>query len=90
MLGGPPQMPVAIYQYWQTRAAEHAIELLKGYSGYLQTYGYKEYDATLKDNDKIIHISCFAHSRIYFFKAAQVSKNVSTVHKRVEYIILFY
>jgi len=90
MLGGPPQTPVVMYQYRQTRAAEHAIELLKGYSGYLQTDGYKGYDCALKDNDKIIHVSCFAHSRRYFFEAAQVSKNVTAAQEGVEYIKKLY
>ena len=89
-LGGPPDTPVAMYQYRQTRAAEHAIELLKGYSGYLQTDGYKGYDSALKDNDKIIHVSCFAHARRYFFEAALVSKNVTTAQEGVEYIKKLY
>ena len=89
-LGGPPQKPVAMYQYRKSRAAEHAIELLKGYSGYLQTDGYKGYDSALKDNDKIIHVSCFAHTRRYFFEAAQVSKNVTAAHEGVEYIKKLY
>ena len=89
-LGGLPDKPVVMYQYRKTRAAEHAKEILEGFSGYLQTDGYKGYDSALKDNDKIIHVGCFAHARRYFFEAAKISNKATTAKEGIERIKKLY
>jgi len=88
--GGPPDKPVALYQYRQTRSAEHAKEILEGFSGYLQTDGYIGYDSAVKDNDKIIHVSCFAHARRKFFEAAKISKSSTAAEEGIKYIKRLY
>ena len=89
-LGGLPDKPVVMYQYRKTRAAEHAKEMLQGFSGYLQTDGYIGYDSALKGNDKIIHVSCFAHVRRYFFEAAKISNKATTAKDGIEHIKKLY
>ena len=88
--GGPPGMPVIIYKYYETRKAEHAKELLSGYSGYLQTDGYRGYDSALKANSEIIHVGCFAHVRRKFFEAVKISPQAETAKEGIHYIKRLY
>ena len=50
---------IALYQYNPTRSGTVAREMLKDYSGYLQTDGYSAYNAV----EKATHVGCFAHAR---------------------------
>ena len=59
--GGPPDKTVVIYDYRETRAGQNAIELLKGFCGYLQTDGYEGYDVAVRELPGIIHVGCLAH-----------------------------
>jgi len=88
--GGPPGKTVVLYQYRQTRAAEHAKEILEGYSGYLQTDGYIGYDSALKDNNDIIHVGCWAHTRRKIFEAVKVSARAATAKEGIQYIKKLY
>ena len=88
--GGPPGRPVILYTYHPTRKASHAKELLSGYSGYLQTDGYRGYDCALKDNTGILHVGCFAHARRKFFEAAKVSAQAETAKEGIQYIKRLY
>ncbi|GHU64805.1 IS66 family transposase [Spirochaetia bacterium] len=73
--GGPPGKKVIWYEYHDSRAAKHIVEILSGYSGYLQTDGYDAYEKALKElTGKIIHAGCFAHVRRYFFEAMKISR----------------
>jgi transposase len=73
--GGPPGEIVIWYEYHESRAAKHIVEILSGYSGYLQTDGYEGYETALKElTGKIIHAGCFAHVRRYFFEAMKISR----------------
>jgi transposase len=71
-VGGPPDKKAVWYEYQESRASKHIIELLSGYSGFLQTDGYEAYDAALKDLPGIIHAGCFAHARRGFFESLKV------------------
>ncbi|GHV45780.1 transposase [Spirochaetia bacterium] len=73
--GGPPGRQVVWYEYHESRASKHIIEILSGYSGYLQTDGYESYETALKELPGIIHVGCFAHARRYFYEAMKVSQN---------------
>ena len=88
--GGPPGKPVIMYKYYETRKAEHAKELLCGYSGYLQTDGYSGYDSALKANNGIVHVGCFAHSRRKFFEAVKISPQAETAKEGIHYIKRLY
>ena len=73
--GGPPGKIVVWYEYHDSRASKHIVEILLGYSGYLQTDGYDAYEKALKElTGKIIHVGCFAHARRYFFEAMKISQ----------------
>jgi transposase len=75
--GGPVETPLVIYRYHETRHSRHAQEFLEGYSGYLQTDGYRAYETALKDNGSITHVGCLAHARRKFNEAALGSKKKS-------------
>jgi transposase len=72
--GGPPDRKVIWYEYHESRASKHIVEILSGYSGYLQTDGYEAYETALRELPGIIHVGCFAHARRYFFEAMKVSE----------------
>ena len=88
--GGPPGKTVVLYEYRQTRAAYHAKELLKGYSGFLQTDGYEAYNAAIKDMPGIIHVGCFAHARRYFFDATKATKKPQSAEEGIKFIRKLY
>jgi transposase/AraC-like DNA-binding protein len=72
--GGPPEEPVLWYEYQATREKKHIVELLAGFSGYLQSDGYCSYEsATKKDLTGVIHVGCFAHVRRHFFEAQKIT-----------------
>ena len=50
---------ISLYQYNPTRSGTVAKEMLKDYSGYLQTDGYSAYNAV----EKATRVGCFAHAR---------------------------
>lgn len=74
--------PIVLYDYFPSRATRVVSELLAGYTGILQTDGYKSYDAFAAEKD-IIHAGCLAHARRKFweaFKAAKGAKNTFAEH----------
>nr|WP_246157127.1 IS66 family transposase [Oceanispirochaeta crateris] len=72
--GGPPESPLVIYEYHETRSSQHAKAFLEGFSGYLQTDGYQAYETALDGNDDIVHVGCMAHARRKFVEDAKASK----------------
>ena len=88
--GGPPGKTVVLYEYRQTRAANHAKEILEGYKGYLQTDGYSGYDSAVKDLPGVVHVGCFAHCRRHFFEAAKISDYAQTAKEGIAYIRKLY
>jgi transposase len=72
--GGPPGKIVVWYEYQESRASKHIVEILTGYTGYLQTDGYESYETALKDLPGIIHVGCWSHARRYFFEAMKISR----------------
>jgi transposase len=59
---GTLSKPIIIYDYQSTRSSSHPVNFLKGYSGYLQTDGYKAYGKV----ENVKWISCLAHIRRKF------------------------
>ncbi|MCG8699741.1 MAG: IS66 family transposase, partial [Bacteroidales bacterium] len=88
--GGPPEEPVVIYEYHQTRAFSNIHGFLEGYKGYLQTDGYEGYVTALKDHPDIIHVGCFAHARRKFFEASKVSKKPGSAMEGIKHIQKLY
>lgn len=54
-----PEKNIALYQYKPSRGGKVASEMLKGFSGYLQTDGYSAYNAV----KSATHVGCWAHAR---------------------------
>ena len=69
--GGPPGMPVILFEYDSSRGGEVPQRLFEGFSGYLQTDGYDGYNPVCQDNPKIIRVGCWAHSRRRFDEAVK-------------------
>jgi transposase len=85
--GGPPEAPVTLYSYRESRAGKHPREFLEGYEGYLQTDGYDAYDSAFKENKKISQVGCFAHSRRKFHEASKATKKkVGSAEEGLKYI----
>ena len=66
--GGQVERPVLIFQYEPSRSGEVPKRCLGNYEGYLQTDGYKGYEA-LGNRPGIIHVGCWAHARRKFVEA---------------------
>jgi transposase len=88
--GGPPNKTVIWYEYHPTRSAYNAKEFLSGYSGYLQTDGYKGYDTAVEDMPGIIHVGCFAHARRKFYEASKVNKQSHSAQEGMKHIQNLY
>lgn len=58
------------FDYRQGRGREGPGEMLKDFSGYLQTDGYSVYDI-FKENKEITVLHCMAHARRKFFEAKE-------------------
>jgi transposase len=84
--GGPPESPLVIYEYHETRSSQHAKAFLEGFSGYLQTDGYQAYETALDGNDDIVHVGCLAHARRKFVEAAKASKKAGSAQIAVKKI----
>jgi transposase len=69
---GDRDHPVILYDYTPSRARAGPEKFLAGYRGYLQADAYGGYDAFFKDPARgLIEVSCWAHSRRYFYKALE-------------------
>jgi transposase len=84
---GEGERPLLLYQYHPTRSATVPIQLLKKYSGFVQTDGYKGYNFSDDQYDgEIIHVGCLAHARRYFEKAYRANKKSNCAHRAISYI----
>jgi transposase len=70
-LGGEGRRSVR-YRFAPGRGSIHAASFLGDYAGYLQSDGYKAYDA-LAAGAKWTHVGCWAHARRAFFEAEKVA-----------------
>ena len=73
--GGTPGNPTILFDYDPSRGGDVPKRLLAGFEGYLQTDGYKGYDAVCGENSGIRRVGCMAHARRRFSDAfkAQLS-----------------
>ena len=63
--GGPPGLPVVLFDYDPGRGAQVPIRLLEGFKGFLQTDGYDAYNAVVQAQG-LTHAGCLAHARRKF------------------------
>lgn len=75
------------FDYRQGRGREGPNEILKDFSGYLQTDGYNVYDI-FKENKEITVLHCMAHARRKFFEARD--NNAAVAGYALEQIGLLY
>lgn len=66
--GGDP--PAVVYTYAPGRGADHAIKLLRDFSGVLQTDGYAAYKTLAHRRQDITLAHCWSHARRKFFDLA--------------------
>jgi transposase len=66
--GGPPDKPIILFDYDQTRSGSVPARLLGDWRGTLQTDGYEGY-ATVARRDGVLHVGCLAHARRKFDEA---------------------
>jgi transposase len=72
--GGPPGQPALWYEYCETKEQRHIVEILGGFSGYLQSDGYSAYEsASEQDLLGVVHVGCWAHARRKFFEAMKIA-----------------
>ena len=64
--------PIVIYDYYPTRSGQVPIELLEGFSGYLQVDGYDGYSMACEKN-KLTRLGCMDHARRKFKDAFSTS-----------------
>ena len=62
---GPASPPIVLYDYQQTRGAEHPERFLAGFTGYLHVDGYSSYNKV----SGVILVGCWAHARRKFVEA---------------------
>ena len=74
-----------LFDYRETRQAVWPKEILRNFTGHLQTDGYKGYDWVNGKSD-IIHLGCMAHARRPFAELVKLSKK--TVGKSHEAVLL--
>jgi transposase len=68
--GGPPDAPVILFDYDPSRRQSVPKELLEGFTGYLQTDGYRGYNSVATD-DGVTRVGCMAHARRKFSEAVK-------------------
>jgi len=71
---GKDKYKVVYMHYSNNRNANTAINLFKGFKGYLQTDGYRGYEKIVKQ-EKITHLACWAHARRKFADIIKSSKS---------------
>ena len=59
---------IVLYDYKNSRGGACAAEFLGGFSNYLQSDGYKGYNAV----EEVTHVGCFAHARRKFMDAKKI------------------
>ena len=74
--GGSPEFQIALYEYQRTRKSQYIRDFVEGFSGYLQSDGYKGYDSALKENEEVIQVGCLAHARRKIYDGYKAAKNI--------------
>jgi transposase len=68
--GGEIDRPAVLFRYDPSRSGQFLLKELEDYSGYIQTDGYKGYNA-LGNRSGILHVGCWAHVRRKFIDAVK-------------------
>ncbi len=85
----PGRSPIIIFDYRPTREGKVPIELLDGFSGYLQIDGYQGYSKAI-ETFELKRVGCMDHSRRKFKSAFNTSKGKSIGKKALIYFKKLY
>jgi transposase len=89
LIGGDPEHPVVLFQYYPSRKKDIPALYLADYHGYLQTDGYAGYNEIGSTAD-IIHVGCWAHARRKFDEAGAATKKTGAAEKALSQISKIY
>lgn len=78
--------PIILYHFTPTKAGEHVIRFLKGWSGYLHADAASNYDELYAQNPDIHEVACWAHARRKFYEIAEHAPTRVLAHDAVEQI----
>lgn len=81
--------PIHRFAYHPNRSGTFADELVKGFSGYLQTDGYSGYDH-LEGRKDLVHVGCFAHIRRKFVEAWETAGRTGAAKEAIDLIAKIY
>jgi transposase len=81
--------PIVLYDYSPTRSGQVPLELLEGFSGYLQVDAYDGYSEVCKVN-KLIRLGCMDHARRKFTDAFKTSGSREIGKRALVYFKLLY
>jgi transposase len=81
--------PIILYDYSPTRSGQVPLELLEGFSGYLQVDGYDGYSQVCEKN-KLIRLGCMDHARRKFTDAFKTSGSKDIGKRALVYFKLLY
>jgi transposase len=77
---GDRNHPYIVYDYTGNHSRAGPDHFLQGYQGYLQADAYPGYDMFFKDLSRgLIEVSCWAHTRRYFYEAQTSDVGRATV-----------
>ena len=62
-----------VFDWRLGRAHNEATSLLKGFTGVLQSDGYGAYESFAKENEQVVRVACWAHTRRKFVEAESES-----------------
>lgn len=79
---------LVLFDYREGRGEEGPGDMLKTYTGYLQTDGYGVYDKIVAKYKTITHLACMAHARRNFVEA--ISNDQAKAEKALVYYQLIY
>ena len=81
--------PIVLYDYAPTRSGQVPLELLEGFSGYLQVDGYDGYSQVCEKN-KLTRLGCMDHARRKFMDAFKTSGSKDIGKRGLTYFKLLY
>jgi len=90
--GGPPEMPVVLFDYDPGRSQAVPQRLLEGFKGYLQTDGYDGYNAAVISST-LTHVGCWADAGRKFSEAVKAqgkNKKKGKAHRGLALIQQLY
>lgn len=87
--GGQPGNSVVLFTYAPTRSGKEAAQIIGNFKGFLQTDGYKGYEA-VGAREGITHVGCLVHVRRKFYDAGKTGNAKGTASTVLDLIAKVY